>query len=145
MDLSGVLGRALVTGADWKDLTWSSSDAQIVTVSKLGLIQGVSPGMAYVTCTDGERSAQCCVTVVEQLEDCILSGPRDIDMRLWEKRPLSYTYTGSGTLAYTTNNPQIAVVENGVLVAKKTGQVFISCTDGVRTATAAVHIRGWWE
>ena len=144
LDVDNVLARVLVIGAADKNLQWSSSDENILTVDKNGFILGVSPGVAYVTCTDGTQSAQCVVTVVEQLEKYTLSGPRQIQLRPWEKQTVQYTYTGSGKLAYTTSDPSIAVFENGVLRAKKPGKVILTCTDGLYTTQAEVCVRGWF-
>lgn len=145
VDVDHILARVWVSGGADKPVSWSTSDENIVTVDKNGFIQGVAPGVAYVTCTDGEESAHCAVTVVQQLEEYTLKGPRKIELWPWEKRAVEITYTGSGKLAYISSDPSIAAFENGVLVAKKPGKVILTCTDGLYTTQAEVYVRGWFS
>ena len=53
------------TNAANKNVTWSSSNKKIATVSSTGVVKGISPGSATITVTtkDGSKKATCKVTV----------------------------------------------------------------------------------
>ena len=61
--------RAIVEpfNATYPDVTWSTSDASVVTVSETGLVKAVALGTATVTATtvDGGFQATCAVTVAD--------------------------------------------------------------------------------
>ena len=54
-----------------KDVTWTSSDANVVTVSSEGVIKGISEGKAIITITtvDGGYTDTCEVTVIKKVDD----------------------------------------------------------------------------
>ena len=53
-----------------KTVMWGSNNASIATVSNSGLITAMSPGTAIITVTtvDGNKTAQCMVTVIPPIE-----------------------------------------------------------------------------
>ena len=56
------------TNATNKGVTWKSSNPSVVTVSSSGVIKGIKPGRATITCTakDGSKvSASCSVIIME--------------------------------------------------------------------------------
>ncbi len=59
------------TNATNKDVTWSSSDSSIASVTSAGVVTGVALGTATITVTtdDGSYTASCEITVVEQATD----------------------------------------------------------------------------
>ena len=60
----------LPSNATYKDVTWSSSDSNIVSVSQDGNVTGVKEGMAYVTVKSDDqlKEARCIVNVVKKKE-----------------------------------------------------------------------------
>ena len=53
--------KAAVTGVDKAELTWTSSDESVATVSENGTVTAVAPGTATITAQAGELTAQCVV------------------------------------------------------------------------------------
>ena len=56
--------------ADDKSLTWDSSDKEVATVDKNGVVTAVKPGKSTITATsvfDSKKKASCELTVVEKL------------------------------------------------------------------------------
>ena len=49
-----------------KTVTWSSSDKDVATVSKKGLVEAVGKGTAVITATCGDATATCEVTVMDK-------------------------------------------------------------------------------
>ena len=56
---------ATVTPSAFTDVTWTSSDESVATVSAAGVVTGVSAGTATITATAGGKTATCAVTVTE--------------------------------------------------------------------------------
>lgn len=54
-----------VTPSTFTDVTWTSSDESVATVSAAGVVTGVSAGTATITATAGGKTATCAVTVTE--------------------------------------------------------------------------------
>lgn len=140
--LDGTLGRILVTCDDENKLTWSSSNPEIATVNQRGSILGIAPGTAVITCSDGQESRQCVVTIVPEIAPYDFSGPKTIQLRRGQRTQLSYIYTGNGTLALSSSDPQVVRVEDGRIVAKSCGEAIITCTDGLRFVQTRIIVKG---
>jgi len=66
------------TAAEGTTVTWTTSDANIATVSATGTITGVKAGTANVTATAGDQSAICSVTVTEAAKGDATSDSADV-------------------------------------------------------------------
>ena len=119
-----------------KVITWSSSNTAVATVVN-GLITAISQGTATITAaTDGSgtTSATCSVTV---LSNCYSSDVTlSIDkVSIALVKGTSTTITPSVlpanacdlSVTWTSSNPSIATVVNGVLTAVGVGQAIITC------------------
>lgn len=61
-----------------KTITWNSSDPNVASVSKEGLVSAISPGEALITATCGEVSAECAITVLEDSGiESLLANPEN--------------------------------------------------------------------
>ena len=149
-----------------KNVTWSSSDTAVASVSTNGTVTAVSPGTATITVTtvDGSKTASCAITVTTATVP--VTG-------VSLNKPSSVTYTGGGfsdtiqatvtpsnatnkTVRWSTSDPSVVGIggnvinENGVMVGPvvniggkyKNGTAIITATteDGGYTATCAVTI-----
>ena len=56
---------ATVTPSSFTNVTWTSSNESVATVSAAGVVTGVSAGTATITATAGGKTATCAVTVTE--------------------------------------------------------------------------------
>lgn len=56
---------ATVTPSTFTDVSWTSSDESVATVSAAGVVTGVSAGTVTITATAGGKTATCAVTVTE--------------------------------------------------------------------------------
>ena len=134
-----------------KEVTWSTSDAAIVTVNNAGLITAVKEGAATITCTtnDGGKTSTCKVTVTK--------AAVAVTSVILNKNVLSLVEEGTETLTATiapenatnkevtwaSSNPAVATVSDaGVVTAVKAGSATITCTtkDGEKTATCTVSV-----
>ncbi|MBD5170417.1 MAG: leucine-rich repeat protein [Bacteroidales bacterium] len=119
-----------------ENLTWSSSDEEIVTVSD-GVVKGIKPGQAVVTATHLSGSeAACRVTVIPQVEDIkfnvenfvTINGAINITTGDSQKLPISIFPSGAtGQLIWRSSEPNIVDIDqDGVFSALKEGKSTIS-------------------
>ncbi len=66
----------LITNKDYAsdDLVWNSSNNQVAKVSQAGMVVTRKPGVAYITVTDGVRTAECRLTVQSPLKKIALKS-----------------------------------------------------------------------
>lgn|GEM_PF-5973371 len=126
--------------AENKNVTWKSSDKNVVTVNKNGRVTAVNEGTAIITVTtnDGGFTAQCKVTVKK-------GAPEEIDVTsvMLNKNSLTLQKDGSETLSavvqpenatdssvrWSSSDTAVATVdENGKVTAVGKGNAVISAT-----------------
>ncbi|MFC5471306.1 Ig-like domain-containing protein, partial [Cohnella suwonensis] len=135
-----------------KNVTWTSSNPSVATVSSSGVVTPVAAGTATitVTTTDGSKTATSAVTVS--------AATVPVTGVALDQSTLSLTVGGTvGTLAETvspsnatdksvtwsSSNPLVATVSSsGVVtpVAAGTATITVTTTDGNKTATSAVTV-----
>lgn len=59
-----LIATVLPSNADNKDVSWSSSNESIATVSTAGLVKCVGVGTATITATTGDKTSKCSVSVI---------------------------------------------------------------------------------
>lgn len=146
------------TAADGSAVTWTTSDATIVSIivqnAKMGTcaISAVSEGEAILTATsENGDSAQCTVTVdryTVELSDSEITILRK-DIKTFESKKLTATVKSkSGAVSerpkFESADPAIVSVdESGNLTAHKIGTTTVTATHGTASATCRVNVR--WE
>ncbi|HJE92895.1 Ig-like domain-containing protein [Anaerotignum lactatifermentans] len=133
-----------------KNVTWSSSNSEVATVDN-GVVTAVSAGEAIITVTteDGGKTATCKVTV---------NAPQTVPVTgvTLDKAELTLEKGSTGTLkatvepqnatnntvTWSSSNPEVATVDNGVVTAVSAGEAIITVTteDGAKTATCKVTV-----
>ena len=129
-----------------KTVSWSSSDPAVATVDG-GKITAVKEGTATITAKAGDKTAACKVTVEKKT---IAVESVELD-----KTELELTEGGSATLVATvkpdnatdktvtwsSSDPEVATVDDGVVTAVKEGTATITASAGDKTATCAVTVK----
>ncbi|MBO4998570.1 MAG: Ig-like domain-containing protein [Lachnospira sp.] len=128
--LSATITTATATN---KELSWSSSNKKIVTVSKKGVITAKGYGTATVTCSsmDGSgKRASCKVTVRRYVTSLKLNRTK-LTLQLKKSAALTAKLTPANAdvkkLKWSSSDKKIATVKNGVVTAKKLGTCYINC------------------
>lgn len=124
-------------------LTWSSNNEEVASVDQTGLVTGHKRGDAIITVTNGEVSAQCAVHVFANHFGLDKKASIAINQTL----TLTVTGTPSSDAKWSSEDPSIATVENGVVTAKKIGMTTIHLTsqEDAVDATCVVMVKGEGE
>ena len=133
------------------NVSWSSSDNSVATVSSKGVITAKGKGTCTITCTAADgygTKSTCSVTVKQQLTSIALS---ETTASLWVGKTKTLTVTIYPTTANNTavnwsssDNSIATVSSKGVITAKGKGTCTITCTaaDGYGTkSTCKVTIK----
>lgn len=124
----------LPTDADSTEYSWSSSDSNIVSVSSTGLITANSSGEAYVIATLNADSTlvDSCKVKVHQPVTSIALNTKEKAMNVGETYTLTVTVNPNDAdnknILWTSENPEIASIENGTIKALRAGIVKIIAT-----------------
>ena len=129
--------RSSVTGTTSKDVTFTSSNPEIATVSEKGLVTGISAGTATITCSLVIEPA-CKKTITITVEAAIKPETLEIenasDPIAWagETLQLSTKITpeeASALVTWESSDETVATVsENGLVAFLKAGDVTITAT-----------------
>lgn len=113
---------------------WESSDANIATVDKNGIVTGHSMGVCRITVAsvDGNFSAECNVTIVQPVEN-ILITPKSLTLKVGESSTIyANVYPGDAydkTITWYSDNDDLAKVNNdGIVAALSPGVVKVYAT-----------------
>ena len=136
---------ATMTPADSTDsLSWSTSDAAVVTVDN-GVISAAGIGTATVTVTTSSGKTASCVVTVEIPATGVSLNKTDITMIIGETAKLTATVTpedSTDVLVWSSSNPAIFTVVDGKVTAVSAGTATLTVTarDGVQ-ATCIVRVK----
>ena len=132
-----------------KNVTWSTSDASIATVTD-GVVTAVAPGTATITVTteDGGKTATCAVTVAAATVPVtgVTLNKTSTSLYVGETAQLTATVLPDNAtnknVTWSTSDPSVATVENGTVTAVGRGTATITVTteDGTKTATCTVTV-----
>ena len=126
---------ATPTTANNTNVSWSSSNKNVATVSSKGVITAKGEGTCTITCTaaDGYGTKSTCeVTVKQQVTEIVLS---ETTASLWVGDTKTITATALPTTAnntsveWTSSDDKVASVSSeGVITANGEGACIITCT-----------------
>ena len=128
-----------------KKVTWSTSNADVAIVVK-GVVVGLSIGTATITATTGDQAVTCEVTVVKKtipVRSVVLSQSA---ATVIEGDTLTLTATvnpnnaDDTTVTWKSSDTDVAIVNNGVVIALTPGTVTITATAGGKTATCEITV-----
>ena len=142
------------SNASNKNVTWTSSDPSVATVSNTGVVTGVAYGTATITATtvDGGYTATCLVSVVPTPVEGVTLNKTATTLYIQNGTAGSETLTATVTpndavnknVTWSSSNPAVATVNaSGRVTAVGSGTAIITVTteDGGYTATCTVTVR----
>lgn len=143
----------VATTSDGSAVTWSSSDADVASVSSRGLVTAQGEGTATITAKSGEATATCSVKVNAKEVVTISGLDATATVERGETVTLAATASDGSAIVWASGDPQIATVtESGVVEGLFPGATTIVATtaSGAR-AECAVTVTydeapdGWYE
>ncbi|MCF0074923.1 Ig-like domain-containing protein [Dyadobacter sp. CY261] len=118
-----------------KALTWSTSDAGIVSVSQSGVLTGVAPGTATVTVTsqDGAKTASSVITASNVLLTSITLNKPAVTVGVGDtttiKAAIAPLNASNKTVVWSSSNPSVATVNaTGIVTAVAVGTATVTAT-----------------
>jgi len=131
-----------------RQVTWSSSDATVATVTNDGQVTALAAGAAIITATSEGKSAVASITVSQVPVAAILVTPGVNDLVAGQtSRLTAQLRDASGALltgrviAWSTNRSTVATVtSDGLVTAVATGTATISATSEGKTGSATVNV-----
>lgn len=123
----------LPSNASDKTVTWASDNVNVATVESDGLVKGVGPGSATITCraADGSGVSTTCKVNVEKIEPTSISLPSEMTVGIGETLTIPYTLepeNTSSSITWESSNTSIVTVSSS-------GEV-TGVTEGTTTVTA---------
>ena len=150
-DKATLTATILPENASNKNISWTSSDEKIATVSANGEVTAVTPGKATITVTteDGNKTAKCEVTVNKKIYpvESVSLDKTSLELTEGDKATLTATIlpenASNKNISWTSGDEKIATVSaNGEVTAVAHGKATITVTteDGNKTAKCEVTV-----
>lgn len=126
--------------------TWSSSNPEVLTVDKNGMVTAVKPGTAdiVVTTTDGKKTDKCTVTVKPQFVSVesvkIVTSPSGLKMNVGASFKFDAKITPDDaedkTVTWSSSNKDVLTIDaegNAKAIAEGEAVIMVTTNDGAKT------------
>ena len=132
-----------------KTIAWTSSNTAAATVNAAtGEVTAVAAGTTTITAAAGDKSDACELTVqaeTVEVDEIVMTETEPVTIDEFGTVTLAVTFTPPDatdqTLTWTSDNPDVATVENGVVTAVGEGTCTITAeTANGKTATVTITI-----
>ena len=143
--------KATVSPADAaQEVEWTSSDSDIATVDKNGLVTTIKPGTVYIVVrskayTDKQASCEVIVKQDDKLKS-IAFDASEVQLETGQSRTLKVVFTpdyaANKNVSWSSSDPSIASVKDGNVTGVKEGKATITATseDGGHKAECVVTV-----
>ena len=122
-------------------LSWSSSNTSVASVSDNGIISPNGAGTANIIVTDGTAQALCKVTVKAASAEFALPIS-SVTLSVGEKWQAPYYYNGTEGLTWKARNTKIITVDdNGIVTAVAEGKSYILASNGERNQSISITVK----
>jgi len=155
--LVGPVGTTIALFADLRDLKgqpsplkpkWSTSDPKIVQVTEAGLVASAGEGKATITASLGtDFSSGCEVRVLFREIASFEIAPLTLILKTGDTQRINPVVRDTGgaaiedpALVWTTSDPKVASVLNGVVKAEGPGTATVTVAAGARSLRATVLV-----
>ena len=129
-----------------KTVTWTSSNSSVASVSG-GVVTAAAEGTTTITASAGGKSAKCEVSVKRKVVDVtgVSLNKTDLTLNPGETFLLEATVSPSDatdkTVTWTSSDPSVVSVENGLVKAVSPGYAIVTATAGGKSARCEVTVQ----
>ncbi len=130
-----------------KSVTWTVDKPDVATVDTKGLVTAKKAGTAVITAKAGDKTDTATITVKASETDVpvesITLDKTEASIKTGETVTLTPTVLpekADQTVTWTSSDPAIAAVENGVVTGVAKGEATITAKAGEKTATAKITV-----
>ena len=133
--------------------TWSSSNPEVLTVDKNGMVTAVKPGTAdiVVTTTDGKKTDKCTVTVKPQFVSVesvkIVTSPSGLKMNVGASFKFDAKITPDDaddkTVTWSSSNKDVLTIDeegNAKAIAEGEAVIVVTTNDGAKTDDVTITV-----
>lgn len=131
--------------ANDKNVSWKSSNTNIVTVDSYGNIKAIAAGTAQITASAGSKSDICNVTVSLPTVSNVTVSKTDLHLESGQAHTLTATITptnaSNSAITWSSDNQKVATVDSsGRVTAVASGTAKITAQAGGKQASCTVTI-----
>ena len=131
-----------------RDITWTSSNVAVATVSASGVVTGRAVGTATISATSGGKSGSAAVTVVAVPVGSVAVSPASVTLVPTQVASLSAVVRDANdvvvtdrTIVWTSSNTAVATVSpNGSVTAVAPGTATVTATSEGRSGSASISV-----
>lgn len=124
-------------------IQWQTSDAQIANVEN-GLVTALAPGKITITAKNGSQNATCSVTVEPVIAEQIILDQTNVAVNVNSTVTISANIlplnTTDKNVVWTSLNPEIANVVNGIITGMNPGTTVVTASCGNASASCIVNV-----
>jgi len=134
------------TGATNKDITWSSSNPSVASISAAGLVTALSEGTTTITAAADGKKGECKVSVVKAAIAVTEVKLDKTELTLYEGEEETLTASvlpedaTDKTITWITSDKSIASVESGKVKAVGKGTAKITASAGGKSASCNIEV-----
>ena len=131
-----------------RPVVWSTSAANIATVSSTGLVTAIAPGNATISAVSEGRTGTASITVSPKPVSSVIVSPGQASVIVGQTTQLSGQVTddqgnvlAGRPIAFTSGSPSVATVtQAGVVTGVAPGTATITATSEGKTGTATITV-----
>ena len=134
------------SNATSKTITWSTSNSSVASIAN-GLLTAIGEGSATITASAGGKSANCTVTVKQNVIAVTSITLDQTSVELTEGDNVTITATvkpdnaTNKTVTWSSSAPEVASIQDGKITAIKAGDAVIKAVAGDKSATCNVKVK----
>lgn len=144
-DSETLTATVLPSNATYPEVTWSTSDESIATVSYDGVVTAVGVGSCMITATAGGERDQCAVTVNPIPVSSITLDPTSITLDVGGTHTIQAAVSPSNatdkTVTWSSDDTGVATVSGGIVRGVGLGTCTITASAGGKSATCRVEVQ----
>jgi uncharacterized protein YjdB len=131
-----------------RTVTWSTSNAQIATVTSQGVVTAIAPGTTGITAWSEGRSGTATITVSPRPVSAVIVSPGQMAIFQGQSAQLNVLVTDDRgqvltgrPISFSSSDPQVASVSStGVVTGVRPGSAVITATSEGGSGTATVTV-----